>query len=129
MLEGKIRRHIKVSSEKEFDFKDVVSMLIDVMKNIIKDELVSFVYIEDGLKEGTFNLDENGEMAYIPKEGTMMRVFTKKSRWSFILIKRNRKEGFVTLIDISAPKKEEEKFMEVLECLISETEGEISGDI
>jgi len=129
MPEGKIRKHIKVSSEMELDFEKITLLIVELVKEQLNDELVSFVYIEDGLKEGTFNPNQNDDLPCIPEKGTMMRVFTKESRWSFILIRRDRNGGFVTLIDVSAPKKDEEAFKKVMDYLIKETKGEISGDI
>jgi len=127
--EGKVRMHIKVSEDEELTFEKTIQDIEVLAKEIIEDDVVSFLYIQEGLKEGNVNFNYNGDDSLITEEGTMMRFFTKNTKWSFILIKRERKNGFITLIDITAPKKDEKIFNIMIERILEITKGEIGGSI
>lgn len=129
MSEGKVRMHIKVSEDEELTFEKTIQDIEVLAKEIIEDDVVSFLYIQEGLKEGNVNFNYNGDDSLITEEGTMMRFFTKNTKWSFILIKRERKNGFITLIDITAPKKDEKIFNIMIERILEITKGEIGGSI
>jgi hypothetical protein len=124
---SKIRNHVKVPLDEKLEFHDVVTMILDLCKNVINDELINFVWIDDdGIMEGQIKPSEDG-FSY-PTTGTFMRLYTKNNRWSFILIKRGE-DGYVSLIDVSAPKQNKKKFDAVLEHLVELTNGEINGSI
>jgi hypothetical protein len=127
MFEGKIRKHVKISLKEKWTFETMLIKLLAFVEQNMKDEIVAFSFIqEDGIKDGHVDLDI--ALGIVPEKGNMIRMYTREKRWMFILIRREA-QGFITLVDISAPVEDMKLFEKLLDILVKETKGEISGDI
>ena len=122
----KIRKHIKISENNGVTFEDVIFTLLDIVNNIIKDELISFVQISSyGEVVLNTNISDDIEQ-FIPKTGTCMRIFTANKEWKFTVIKRITN---VTLIDISTTADEDILVEKVFNIIVDKFNGVLIGDL
>ena len=117
----KVREHIVIPEEYNTLLTEVVDIFLDMVKNILNDEMVTFAFAnEQGLLVGSENIYpiEN----YIYDNGTLFRAFTQEGRWRLSAIRR-RDSSSVTLIELLAPFHTADKIKEATDFIIEKTKG------
>lgn len=116
----KIREHIVIPEAVKMTFEEMKPLLDDVIKNVLEDEPIAFSFInEQGLivgSEGLFPVQN-----YVFNDGTLLRVFTMRTRWRISVIRRHSR--YVTFIELLSPKDTAEKMPEVLQYILEKTNG------
>ena len=117
----KVREHIQISERKGVTFLDIVEIIADGVKEILKDDLVAFAYInEQGLVVGSECV--RPVETYIYDDGTLFRAFTMKGHWRISAVRR-KDSGSVTLVEVLAPHYDAEKVSVFADFVTKETKG------
>ena len=117
----KIREHIQIAEKKGVSFPNIVTIIVDSVKEILEDELVAFAFInEQGLVVGSESV--RPVESYIYDDGTLFRAYTTKGRWRISAVRR-KDSGWVTLVEILAPHHDAEKVAKLSDYVIKRTKG------
>lgn len=117
----KVREHIQISEKKGVTFLNIVEIIADGVKEILKDDLVAFAYInEQGLVVGSECV--RPVETYIYDDGTLFRAFTMKGHWRISAVRR-KDSGSVTLVEVLAPHYDAEKVSVFADFVTKETKG------
>ena len=117
----KVREHIQISEKKGVTFLNIVEIIADGVKEILKDELVAFAFINaQGLVVGSECV--RPVETYIYDDGTLFRAFTMKGHWRISAVRR-KDSGSVTLVEVLAPHYDVEKVSTFADFVAKETKG------
>jgi len=112
-MDGTKRIDIRIPAEKGYSFNDVYNLIDWFAKHYLDDEIVPFGYVvpaEEILEDlsihtfsgdliiGMFS-DDISDYFKARKHDTMVRLYTKKTRWSFIVI-RSSIDNPVSFIEV-----------------------------
>jgi len=112
--ETKLRLHIGIPAKKEFTFESIKDIIDVLLVKAVGEKTIRFRFVDN---DGLFV----GPLDYHNITGNLMRLYSI-NRTNFNIIRN--KDGFVTFVEVTANKQEED-IEKIVASLIKETAGVI----